>query len=140
MQENIKFDYELTEGQLNEPASEQIVAALVARNGGDLPMAYRDFLLEHNGGEGFVGARYIILWRAEEIHDFNTEYEVDTYAPGILLFASSGGGEGYGFDTREPSWPIVRIPFIGMSLNDVELVASNFSSLFQALRETGYEE
>lgn len=127
------MQYSLTEGQLYSPADAGVVEGLSARLGVTLPQDYICFLKEHNGGEGFIGNNYIILWRAEELADFNREYEVEQYAPGILLFASSGGGEGYGFDTLSAAMPIVRIPFIGMAREYAEPVAENFPVFFEKL-------
>lgn len=125
--------YSLTEGQLAAPADAGIVDGLPASFGVALPKDYVAFLKEHNGGEGFIGDNYIIFWKAEELADFNREYEVEKYAPGIILFASSGGGEGYGFDTRSTTMPIVRVPFIGMAREYAELVANDFPDLFAKL-------
>jgi len=125
--------YNLTEGQFNAPAESGTVDGLSTCLGIALPKNYIDFLKEHNGGEGFIGDNYIIFWKAEELVDFNREYEVETYAPGIFLFASSGGGEGYGFDTSDPSMPIVRIPFIGMDRQYIDVVAHDLPELFARL-------
>jgi hypothetical protein len=125
--------YNLTEGEFNAPADLATIKALAISLGAELPESYLDFLKTHNGAEGFIGDNYIILWRAEELADFNREYEVQTYAPGILLFASSGGGEGYGFDMDDTTMPIVRIPFIGMERQYAEVVASDLPDLFTQL-------
>ena len=125
--------YSLTEGQLNAPSDPDVVDGLSDRLGIALPPDYLNFLRQHNGGEGFIGDNYIILWKAEELADFNREYEVEEYAPGILLFGSSGGGEGYGFDTRSAGMPIVRIPFIGMERRYATAVAKDFPDLFAQL-------
>ncbi len=125
--------YTLTEGQLNAPANAVVVDGLSASLGVVLPKDYTNFLKQHNGGEGFIGDNYIIFWRAEELADFNREYEVERYAPGIVLFASNGGGEGYGFDTQSAAMPIVRIPFIGMAREYAEPMADDFRDLFAKL-------
>ena len=127
--------YDLTEGQLNGPADNATVDGLSTNLGIALPMSYVDFLKAHNGGEGFIGDNYIIFWRAEELADFNREYEVATYAPGILLFASDGGGEGFGFDTEDPAMPIVRIPFIGMDRQYATPIARDLPDLFARLAD-----
>ncbi|RVD58930.1 SMI1/KNR4 family protein [Mesorhizobium sp. M2D.F.Ca.ET.185.01.1.1] len=127
--------YILTEGRLDAPADSAIVDGLSARLGIELPRDYTDFLKEHNGGEGFVHDNYIVFFKAEELADFNREYEVEKYAPGILLFASSGGGEGYGFDTEDPAMPIVRVPFIGMDRESAETIARDLADLFSWLAE-----
>ena len=125
--------YSLTEGQLVEPANAADVDRLSASVGVALPIDYLDFLREHNGGEGFIGGNYIIFWKAQELADFNREYEVEKYAPNILLFGSDGGGEAYGFDTQSSAMPIVRIPFIGMERRYATPVAKDFPDLFAKL-------
>lgn len=127
--------YDLTDGQLNGPADSATVDGLSAGIGGGLPLSYIDFLKAHNGGEGFIGDNYIIFWRAEELADFNRQYEVATYAPGILLFASDGGGEGFGFDTEDAAMPIVRIPFIGMDRRYATPIARDLPDLFARLAD-----
>lgn len=127
--------YILTEGQFDAPAESAVVDGLSARLGVELPKDYIDFLKKNNGGEGFVHDNYIIFFKAEELAVFNREYEVEKYAPGILLFASNGGGEGYGFDTRDPAMPIVRIPFIGMNRQAAEMIARDLADLFVQLAD-----
>ena len=121
--------YNLTEGQLNARADSALVDSLSVA----LPPSYLDFLNTHNGGEGFIGEHYIVFWQAQELADFNREYEVETYAPGIFLFGSDGGGEGYGFDTDDALMPIVRIPLVGMERQYAEPVARDVPDLFMRL-------
>lgn len=127
--------YNLTEGQLNGPAKIPAIDGLSAHLGVVLPESHIEFLKMHDGGEGFIGDNYIIFWKAEELVDFNREYEVETYAPGIFLFASNGGGEGYGFDTLDAAVPVVRIPFIGMNRQYAISVARDLPDLFALLAD-----
>ncbi len=131
----IAMEYHLTEGQLNGPAEIPAVDGLSTHLGVALPESYIKFLKTHDGGEGFIGDSYIIFWKAEELVEFNREYEVETYAPGIFLFASNGGGEGYGFDTLDAAMPVVRIPFIGMNRQYAISVASDLPDLFARLAD-----
>lgn len=96
--------------------------------GHPLPLDYRCFMTEQDGGEGFVGDQYLVLWRASELVEFNCEYETAKYAPGLILFGSDGGGEAFAFDTRYSSVKIVMVPFIGLSLKDTKTVADSFGS------------
>ena len=118
----------------NAPARAESIAALERSIGHPLPKDYVAFLSVRDGGEGFVsGGDYAIFWRADEIPRFNQEYEVDVYAPGLLLIGSSGGGEGFGFDTRISPWTIIRVPFVGMELSLVEPVSPSFAGFIEAL-------
>ena len=123
----------LKQWQPNVTAPEAVLRDVYAKLPCSLPPDYVCFLQEHNGGEGFVGENYLIVWKAEELINFNREYEVNEYAPGILLFGSNGGGEGFGFDTRDVTLPIVRVPFIGMDLRYAIVVANSFTDLFMQL-------
>ena len=128
--------YEFSEGELDPPASPEIVDGISSNSEIDFPEDYLNFLRHHNGGEGFIGDNYVVLWKAEELCDFNQKYEVEKYAPGIFLFGSDGGGEGYGFDTESMTMPIVQIPFIGMERRYAVSIADNFSDFFSKLAES----
>lgn len=112
--------------QLNAPASEQAIRDAELSLNCSLPLDYIQFLRDQNGGEGFIGNHYLIIWKVEELASHNAAYEVSKYAPGLILFASSGGGAGYAFDTREVSMPIVSTEFIGMSLDELDRTAATF--------------
>lgn len=119
----------------NSGASDESFFQLTSALAYVLPGDYLEFLREHDGGEGSVGENYLILWKTEELIAFNREYETDQYAPGLFLFGSDGGGVGYGFVTRDPAMPIVKVEFIGMSLDDMDVVAAGFSELIDRLIE-----
>jgi hypothetical protein len=98
-----------------------------------LPEDYAKFLQEVDGGEGFVGNAYLILWRAWELLEMNKAYQVAEYAPGLFLFGSDGGGEAFAFDTRSDAKPIVSVPFVGMELKSARPVASSFKAFLEEL-------
>lgn len=130
----IAMSEELLKGwQLNEGASEEVLQEAASSLGHALPADFVEFLRKHDGGEGFLGDNYLIVWKAEELSTFNREYEVDQYAPGLILFGSSGGGEAYGFDTRSVSMAVVRVPFIGMAWQYALPVANNFDESLRQL-------
>lgn len=109
----------------------------------EIPHNYYLFLLTNDGGEGFVGDHYFILWRAADLMRYNEAYEVTKYAPGLFLFGSNGGGEAYAFDLRDPAVPIVTVPFVGLSLEYAEVFAENFEQLlaeFQRIAEEQSED
>ncbi|HPT51011.1 MAG TPA: SMI1/KNR4 family protein [Accumulibacter sp.] len=129
----MKTEEILKDWQLNPGASVDAIRDAVSLLGCSLPPDYVQFLHDHDGGEGFIGDNYLILWKAEELSIFNREYEVEQYAPGLLLFGSDGGGEGYGFDTRDAAMPVVRVPFIGMELRYARAVAGGFTDFLNQL-------
>ena len=102
-----------------------------------LPSEYREFLRFTNGGEGFIGPNsYAMLWKINELLQFNKEYEVQKYAPGLLLFGSSGGGEAFAFDLRfGGNKPVVSVPFVGMDLSEALPIAETFDGFLEHLAQ-----
>lgn len=117
----------------NPPASAASIQQFEMEAGIQLPGSYTAFLKQMDGGEGFVGPAYLILWRVCELVEMNKAYQVSDYAPGLFLFGSDGGGEAFAFDTRSNSLPIVSVPFVGMELKLARVVASDFKGFFEAL-------
>lgn len=98
-----------------------------------LPHDYTSFLQQTNGGEGFIGDSYLILWRMEELVEKNKAYQAAEYAPGLFLLGSDGGGEAFAFDMRSEAKPIVAVPFVGMDLRLIRPVAQSFEVFLEKL-------
>jgi hypothetical protein len=126
---NLEGEALLSEFNANPGASEEALSAFV----GFLPDEYLTFLRRRNGGEGFVGDNYLILWRAEELLELNEGYGATEYAPDLFLFGSNGGGEAFAFDKREQPLPIVMVPFIGMQLDEAIPARKTFSEFLHRL-------
>ena len=65
-----------------------------------LPTDFKDFLRATESYDNFIGTHYLVIWRADEIIRYNRANRVDEYAPGLLLFGSTGGGDSFAFDYR----------------------------------------
>jgi len=120
----------------NSPASELDIQIFNSGSTIKLPDDYVSFLRKWDGGEGFFGLEYVILWRLSELNLMNREYEVDRYAPGLFLFGSNGGGEAYAFDARVPMKPIVAVPFVGMCLEEILPIANDFGEFLATLAKS----
>jgi hypothetical protein len=133
----MSYDFEKLLGEhfnANAPAATEDIAATERSLQKSLPVDFCEFLQVSNGGEGAIGESYLMLWTVEELGEYNEAYQVDEYAPGLLLFGSDGGGEGYAFDMRTSSPSIVMIPFVGMSLKYAKMVAPTFVAFLKKLR------
>jgi hypothetical protein len=120
--------------QKNPPATIEEIESTESAMHLKLSDGHRKFLLSANGGEGFIGPHcYAMLWGVKDLQRFNQEYEVRHYAPGLLLLGSNGGGEGFAFDMRSSSKPVVSVPFIGMALDEIVLVATTFDGFLEYL-------
>ncbi|MGR3808246.1 SMI1/KNR4 family protein [Pasteurella testudinis] len=93
-----------------------------------LPEDYLEFMLSCNGGEGFVGDDYFILWEIDDLINYNKEYEVNKYLTNVFLIGSNGGGEAIGFKLENMN--VIRVPFIGMDEDYIEVVANEFKGIF----------
>jgi hypothetical protein len=91
-----------------------------------LPPDFISFLKFSNGAVGMIGNNYLEICKAEDIISLNEDYSVKLYAPGLILFGTDGGGEGYGFDYRGVDPIVVDIPFVGMSWNEARKKGDNF--------------
>ena len=117
----------------NPPADASSIRQFVTDGGLRLPKDYEKFLQEMDGGEGFIGNAYLILWHAGELLELNKSYAVAEFAAGLFLFGSDGGGEAFAFDMRSDAKPIVSVPFVGMELEVARPVASNFKAFLEEL-------
>src|SRR3989440_8828194 len=82
-----------------EGAGEERIAAAEQEMDCKLPADLKHLLAEHDGGEGTLGARKrpIQLWPLERIRAECEAQEVTRAVPGLALFGSDGGSEGYGW-------------------------------------------
>ena len=62
-----------------------------------MPDGYTAFLGRGDGGEGFIGERYVRLWRAEELIGMNRGYNVAEFFPDVFFIGTDGAGEAYAF-------------------------------------------
>lgn len=100
-----------------------------------LPADLRAFLEQHDGGRGKVGNRPLILWSAEQIASEAQSQEVSLSTPGLLLFGTDGGAEGYGYLSRLRDRRYGRIPLIAAGAHEFESVGATLNDLLQALLE-----
>jgi hypothetical protein len=100
----------------------------------EFPPQFREFVKVRNGGEGLIGQTYVVLWDVSELGRMNRAYEPDIWAPGLLMFGTDGGNEGFGFDTREPGLPIVQVPLAGMSWGEARPLGNTFSDFLENVR------
>ncbi len=130
------MDNLLSEFTQNPPATVEMISEYEVQASVTLPSGYVEFLKRCNGGEGFIGENsYVIFWSVDELASMNEDYEVQEYMPGLLMFGSNGGGEAYGFDTRNPQWKIVQVPFIGMEWNLAQPLGLTFREFLEQLSE-----
>jgi len=117
----------------NAPASDSVIQTFEQQSGIKLPDQYVRFLKTMNGGEGFVGANYLVVFPIEKLIEYNRGYGFDKWVPDLLLFGSNGAGEGFAFDRCHAAWPVVMVPFVPLEVQNAISVSESFNSLFDSL-------
>jgi hypothetical protein len=120
----------------NPPASLESIVRCKAGLSFSLPADYVQFLLQMDGGEGFVGEHYLMLWSVERFVEMNSGTYFSEAAPGLIVFGSDGGGEAFGFDARSAPPPIIMIPYSGMEWDAAIMLAPDFNSFLHLLWRT----
>ena len=98
-----------------------------------LPPDLRAFLEQHDGGRGKVGTHPVILWSADQIAREAQSQEVSLSTPGLLLFGTDGGAEGYGYLARLRQRRYGRIPLIAAGAFEFESLADSLEELLRLL-------
>lgn len=123
----------LSQFEFNEPASEIAIKNVEEVLSINFPQEYYDFLLTSNGGEGVVGQSYLVLWKIEDLVELNDAYDINEFAPGLLIIGSDGGNIAYCIDIRDINKSFVQVPFIGMDLSEVQGCSDGFKGFLSFL-------
>jgi hypothetical protein len=78
--------------------------------GFEWPQDFAAFMSITDGGEGWVGASFLSIRRAEEL----LSASVQEFEPDLVVFGSNGGGEGFAYDKSVQPPVIVMVPLIGL--------------------------
>jgi hypothetical protein len=102
----------------------------------DLPIDLRSFLEQHDGGRGAIGKRPVELWTAAQMAEEAETQDVSLAVPGLLLFGSDGGSEGYGYLRRlQRGHKYGRISLLAAGVHEFEGLADTFEEFLKALAE-----
>jgi len=100
-----------------------------------LPHDLRAFLEKHDGGRGKLGSRPVTLWSAEQIAREQEVQEVSLATPGLLLFGTDGGAEGYAYLSRLQRARYGRISLLAAGAHEFESLGDSLEELFTALAQ-----
>jgi hypothetical protein len=120
-----------------EEAGEERIAAAEQDMDCKLPADVKELLRERDGGEGTLGPRKrpIQLWPLERIRAECEAQEVTRAVPGLVLFASDGGSEGYGWLPRLKTGKYGRISLLAAGAHEFEPLGDSLEELLRALSE-----
>ncbi|MBF9220483.1 SMI1/KNR4 family protein [Hymenobacter ruricola] len=93
------------------------------------PEAYRSYLFSAESNYEFGGA-YLI--EADELLQFNTDYQAAENYPGYFLIGSDGGGEAFAIEKATGNF--VQTPFIGHDEETSNVVGRTWSEFLEFLQ------
>ncbi|MCS6205256.1 SMI1/KNR4 family protein [Shewanella baltica] len=73
-------------------------------------------------GELAVEPEWYVLWRPEELEEFNRDYQIAEFAPGFLTFGGNGGGELLVVNESEE---VFYMPCVGMAPDTAIKIANS---------------
>lgn len=103
----------------------------------EIPNDYLEFCKTYNGGEGFIGEEYVVLYKLNELMQINKDYDVSNLVPDIFIFGSNGDSEALAFDFRKKQVKYVLIPFLFEYDAIIEL-GDHLSGFFKRIYDEGY--
>jgi hypothetical protein len=115
----------------NEPATEAKVQKVESRIGYRLPDEIRRVLALGKQPEGFVGGSYIAFLKSEAL--LQCWLDAQASAIGFVPFASNGGGEWYGLDSRQTLPAFLLMPAIGMEWEVAMFLGTTWNEFWEAL-------
>jgi hypothetical protein len=120
-----------------EGAGEDRIAAVEGEMDCKLPQDVKELLRGHDGGEGVLGPRKrpLQLWSLERIRGECEAQEVTRAVPGLVLFASDGGSEGYGWLPRLKAGKYGRISLLAAGAHEFEALGDTLEELLRALAD-----
>lgn len=115
------------------PATAEQIRAVSASFGPLADPDYLELFTVMNGAEGSVAEPlgYIRLWRTDEVLELNAIY--CEFLTDVVLIGTDGGNEAYGLTTRDHTIVVVRVPFVVMAEEFVELVAESVEEFVRVL-------
>jgi hypothetical protein len=114
------------------PATEEELLELEFQIGHPLPEPLRQCLLTSGCPEGFFGESYIAFFNASDIAACWRQSQ--QAAAGFVPFASNGGGEWYGYDSRCATCPFVLLPSVGMEWDEAMFLAIKWGAFLDVLK------
>ncbi|RBW49312.1 hypothetical protein [Marinobacter sp. F3R11] len=76
-------------------------------------------------GELSVEPEWYVLWRPEELEEFNRDYQLSEYVPGFLTFGGNGGNGGNELLVVNESGEVFYMPCIGMAPDTAIKIANS---------------
>ncbi|MCB2355749.1 SMI1/KNR4 family protein [Clostridium estertheticum] len=121
-----------------EPATLEEIERIQKEFNMIFPEDYKGFLLYSNGADGEVGNNQLVVWDIQQIIDFFNEllkYMGEGDIPDILIFASDGATQGYGFIGENGKTSIISVDLDAIDIDYSEFCGNTFEEFLKHLSE-----
>jgi hypothetical protein len=127
----------LTSAKPDKGASDPSLSELMEKLRYRLPNDYLEFMRRWNGYTGDIGKHGgVDIWPVEYILPTNEANHFREWIPGLILFASTGGGDFYAFDFRHDPPKVVEIPDIPLDVKHAKEVGDSFTQFLEHLAQS----
>lgn len=104
--------------------------------GFDLPQDYKDYSIEYDENEDFIGKEYVRLWSLENLIDWNTNYQIFENLPNTIAIGDNGNGEFIGIHFVENSnYEIILSTYIDLDPEYNIEIGKSFTDFIEKLSE-----
>ena len=116
----------------DSPATEAGLRTVESQIGCRLPDAIRFTLTRAYRPEGFVGESYIAFFTIDDMLRCWRDAQIGAH--GFVPFASNGGGEWYGLDSRLDASAFLLMPSIGMDWGTAMFLGATWDEFWETLQ------
>ncbi|AZB31050.1 SMI1/KNR4 family protein [Chryseobacterium balustinum] len=104
--------------------------------GFDLPQDYKDYSIEYDENEDFIGKEFVRLWSLENLIDWNTDYQILENLPNTIAIGDNGNGEFIGIHFIENSnYKIILSTYIDLDPEYNIEIGKSFTDFIEKLNK-----
>jgi hypothetical protein len=111
--------------------SSELNQSLVSRIDFDIDKNYLNYILDTNGGEGFLGQSYVLLYEVNDLLALNPYYEDHDFCNRIFVIGSNGGDCAYAI--KKETSEFLALPFLDMNEEACQFIGKNFNEFLGSL-------
>ncbi|CAD7803769.1 hypothetical protein CHRY9390_01128 [Chryseobacterium aquaeductus] len=110
--------------------------AIEDKIGFELPQDYKDYSIEYDEHEGFIGEEFIRLWSPENLIDWNTDYQIFENLPKTIAIGDNGNGEFIGIQFIENgNYEIILSTYIDLDPEFNIEIGKSFTDFIERLSQ-----
>lgn len=104
--------------------------------GFDLPQDYKDYSIEYDENEDFLGKEYVRLWSLENLIAWNIDYQIFENLPNTIAIGDNGCGEFIGIQfIANDNYEIILSTYIDLDPEYNIEVGNSFTDFIKKLSE-----